>query len=606
MSSMPVRSVGFSPVQFQRAFDASESKQIKASEKNPQQLYAPKMKQTFREAIKSLLGLFKVASKVILHPVMVFKAITDPYSIFENLLIKGIPMKEPKYLPIMGGLHIIPFEQFDPRSNESSESSSNSKDNKSQIRNQCLSRGDSSHGMELKQSDGSPIIVNHLGKEGHLYWITGKQGRYDILQRLVGKLGPLGAVDFESHKKAKDLVEYPNFFFNEAIRGKRKEIVEIIYQNTRRIEKLLQSGRKVNLKEEWRQSIAETLFKCMIGDMSQERKNSIVNNLKTGFQHLVRMRTSPIPGITILSEKNKKGEAALKNLDAIGLQILSERLEKLARGEEAKDLFDKFAEAAVKLINEDPNHAEEIVFEASKIFFEMFAAGFFTRSQSRSNFDHLALTDKNFRSKLVQALDQFKSNNLEGIIQEALANEDLLKPFKAATSAALAYRPTVAVIARNSRVVFRELKKKSDQKSDRKTETIELTDKEVEKLKKENKLDHPLLKIGQKKEGIYPLGGYCRIALEEKENSFINPDGQLNCDAVFNPNNFEKITKIGSWQFGTGFRGCMGEPLAMETLTWDALCMAYLLKQFPNMKITGTVRTTCNIFIGKEFEVSVK
>lgn len=52
-----------------------------------------------------------------------------------------------------------------------------------------------------------------------------------------------------------------------------------------------------------------------------------------------------------------------------------------------------------------------------------------------------------------------------------------------------------------------------------------------------------------------------------------------------------------------GARGCLGGRLAIETLTWDALCMAHLLKEFPKMRIVGKPKINFNVFMGKEFNV---
>ncbi|MBI3590637.1 MAG: hypothetical protein HY094_04575 [Candidatus Melainabacteria bacterium] len=131
--------------------------------------------------------------------------------------------------------------------------------------------------------------------------------------------------------------------------------------------------------------------------------------------------------------------------------------------------------------------------------------------------------------------------------------------------------------------------------------TIELSDTELRQLIEKYCFEHPLLSIRQNQEVFYPLAGYCRKGLEE--NGFIKEDGNLNSEAVFDPKNFDKITAIGKWQFATGVRGCIGETFALEALTWDTLCMAYLLKKFPEMKIVGKTKTNFGIFMGREFKV---
>ena len=80
-------------------------------------------------------------------------------------------------------------------------------------------------------------------------------------------------------------------------------------------------------------------------------------------------------------------------------------------------------------------------------------------------------------------------------------------------------------------------------------------------------------------------------------------DGCIDSKAVFDPDKFNQLYEISKWQFSMGVRGCIGEPLSMETLTWDALCMAYLLKKFPGMRIAGQPKSNLNIFVGKEFKV---
>ena len=134
-----------------------------------------------------------------------------------------------------------------------------------------------------------------------------------------------------------------------------------------------------------------------------------------------------------------------------------------------------------------------------------------------------------------------------------------------------------------------------------KDEITELEDGEVRNLIQGYNFEHPLLQIGQNQEVFYPFAGYCRIGLEQ--NGFIQGDGHLDSHAVFNPEKFKKINEIGRWQFAMGSRGCVGETLAIETLTWDALCMAYLLKKFPGMKIIGETKTKFGLFMGKEFTV---
>ena len=593
MSVTPIKQAGLLTIQqFQRAVTASETKLAEVDSRPSHtarrlatdlikfNLFSPTIIKTAKELVKSVSGLATTVFKVARNPRAALTAVRmfrGDYSAFEEYFIKNIPIKKPEYKGFREGLYLIPFEQFDPNSN------------------QCFKQGDSSLGMELKQYDGSSMIVEHNGKKGELYVITDKNSdRYGILRELFGVSGPLGAGDHKEHERAKALINYKKYFSTSAIKEGREGIANTIYQNAIHIEKLLKSGNEFDLKKEWRSSVSDTLFKCMIGDISEEDKNSIIEYIDKGFKYLIRVKAlSPIKGgLTVFSRKNQEGEEALKELDRIGLKMLIKRLKTLQEKTEPEDLFDEFALAAVKLVNDGSHTPEEAAFEVSKIFFEMIGAGFFTRLESRSNFDHLALTDPDFRQGLEQALDNFNSKDLNGIIREALANENLLKPFQAAACAALAYQPTVLFVSRNFRIVLRD--------PEQKEEITELKDYELKQLIQKYKLEHPLLAIGQNKEVIYPLGGYCREGLRRGE--FLR-NNRLNSNEVFNPEKLKEITDIGSWQFGMGTRGCLGGRLAVETLTWDALCMAYLLKNFPGMKISGETKINFNIFLGKEFNV---
>ena len=548
----------------------------------------PIARQTFNEVQKCCLGLWAIVYHTFRKPSKAIKALRLFLGGEHDLhgwLVRNTPVHTPTYKKgPRGTICLIPYEQFNPKGN------------------QCFPKGDSSSGMKLKHKDNTPIEVKHKGKTGRLYWITDKSNkRYDIFHRIFGSYGPLGAVNHTEHERAMSMIDGKGYFYTEAIRNKRKEIAEIIGQNASRIGALLESGDDVDLKAEWKRSTLETLFKCLIGNVSNEHQEAVIRNSEAALKYLLRVKAlSPVPNLTVLSSKNQEGERALKELDIAGLAICSERLKEL-ENRNPESLIDWLVLSVVKLVGEEKRKdPEEVVFEASKIFLEIIGAGFLTRLDSRSNFDYLALTDDDFRQRLLGTLDQFHSNDLDGIIQEAITNEKLLEPYRAAACAALAYQPTVLFVSRNSRVVFREVEDGSEKLTG---ESIELSDAEVRELVEKYHLEHPLLTIKQKQEVFYPLAGYCRIGL--KDNGFIKEDGGLDSRAVFNPDNFSEIDKIGRWQFAVGSRGCIGEPLALETLTWDALCMAYLLKQFPGMKIAGKAKTKFGIFMGREFKVRV-
>lgn len=539
----------------------------------------PVIEQTLREFAKNVKGVFSIVSHVLLHPITAAKELqilNGNFQALEELLLKRIPIEEPEHSSLLRG-PIIPFEQFNPDTNR------------------CLSSGDSRLGMLLKDKNGNPLVVEHNGNKGKLYWVTKKEGSYDVMQDLFGRLGPVGAPDYEQHEVSRRLVQYENYFFTDAVKRSREQNVRIILDNALNIEQLLSSGNKFSLREEWNKSIKETLFKSMVGDVSPDQMDFIINNIDVGFRHLVKTKVfNPVPGITIFSKTNQAGEKAIRDLHLLGLDMINDHLKRLQENNnEPQDLLDDFTLGAAKLIGEGTYEPERVTFEASKIFFEMIGAGYFNRSNSRSNFDYIALTNPDFRQELVKALDRFKSVNLSEMIQEALENESLLKPFHSAAWASLAYQPSVLFISRNSRVVFRSL--------DQKEEVTELKEPELRQLIKKHNLSHPLLKIPQNTESGFPLGAYCREGL--KRNGFLLEDGSLNSKEVFNPLKSDAITKVGKWQFGTGIRGCVGETFSVETLKWEALCMAYLLKKFPNMKIVGEAKQDFNIFSGKHFTV---
>ncbi len=585
------------PQHFEQVASAATSKRKKVVESSPsttktlaKEVYnslwldfssgIPTIKKTLSELGRNFTGLVSFAVHVIFNPRTVrdeYRIYNGDYKLFEELLLKRVPIEEVEYTPLRGGLYITPFEQFNPDTNH------------------CLGSGDSRLGMLLKDKSGSPFIVEHNGTKGKLYWVTKKDGRYDVMQELFGRLGPVGAPDRPRHQVARKLVDYEKYFFGEAVGKKREKNVQIILDNALNIEQLLRSGNEFNLREEWDKSIKETLFKSIVGDISPARMDFVVNSIDKGFMHLIRTRVlSPVPGITIFSGRNQSEEKIIKDLHLFGLDMMSERIQKLQQnGGEPQDLLDAFALGAVKLTSEGNRAPEEVTFEASKIFFEMIGAGYFNRSNSRSNFDYIALTNPDFRQELIKALDQFKSTNLPDMMKEALENENLIRPFHAAAWAALAYEPALLFISRNSRVVFRN--------PAREEEITELTNRELKKLIKNHNLAHPLFNIPQNIEAVFPLGAYCREGL--KRNGLLLEDGSLNSKEVFNPAKFETLNKVGKWQFGTGIRGCVGETFSVETLKWEALCMAYLLKKFPSTRTVEEPKAVFNIFSGKTFTV---
>ncbi|MBI3590636.1 MAG: hypothetical protein HY094_04570 [Candidatus Melainabacteria bacterium] len=434
---------GFPRQEIQGVIKLAESKKSKIASKSLPTKYnlfteilsptseKPIARQTFAEFKKCCSGLWAIAYQAFKNPSGARKALYLLLGGEHNLqewLVKNTPVKTPIYKRgPRGTVCLIPYEQFDPRSNN------------------CFAKGDSSHGMKLKHN-AVPITVEHNGKIGELYWVTDKNNkRYEIFHRLFGSHGPLGAIDHNKHQKAMSMIDAKSYFLSDAVRNKRKEISEIIGGNAGRIEALIGSGAEVNLKEEWKRSISETLFRCLIGNVSEERQEDIIRNAEIALNYLIRTKAiSPIPKITIFSNANQEGERALKELDIMGLEICSERLREL-ENRNPETLIDWLTLSVVNTIREESQNKdpEEVVLDASKTFLEMMGAGVFTRTASRSNFDYLALTDNDFRQRLVRALDQFNSPDLNGIIQGALNNEKLLEPFYAAACAALAYNPTV-------------------------------------------------------------------------------------------------------------------------------------------------------------------
>ncbi len=552
----------------------------------------PVIKKTLDEVGKCFTGLVSLATRMLsdltipdeskLTTVLdEFRISKGDRRVLERLLLKKVPMTKIGYT---NGLPVIPFNEFNPDTNN------------------CLSSGDSTPGMLLKDSNGNAFEVEHNGSKGKLYWVTTKEGRYDVMQDLFGRLGPVGAPDRAQHKISRKLVRYEGYFFREAVERNRPQNVKTILENALSIEQLLKSGKEFNLREKWEDSIKETLFKSMVGDISPERMNFIIDRIDVGFRYLAETKAlGPALRITIASKANQEGERAIQDLHLLGLDMMDERIEALQKNNnKPKDLLDAFALGAARLISEIPDNdpekaekAKKITFEASKIFFEMIGAGYFNRSNSRSNFDHIALTDPVFRQELVKALDQFKSTDLQGMIQEAIEDENLLKPFEAASRASLAYKPSVLFISRNSRVVFRS--EKEEEKA------VELTDDELKQLIKKDNLRHPLFEIPQNTEAAFPLGAYCREGL--RRNGLLLEDGSLNSKEVFNPDKYEAVSKVGGWPFGTGVRGCIGETFSVETLKWEALCMAYLFKKFPGMRISGESKSDFNLFSGERFMV---